>query len=66
MRTDHFLFHVLGVTSGSRVKILHSKRVSLSPRFLLLCDDFDIILTSCFKSRCSISYFVLHRLFSTI
>ena len=31
MQTQHDLFHVLGVTTESRVKFLHSKGISLCP-----------------------------------
>ena len=32
MRTEHYLFRVLGVTSEIRVKLVDSKVISLSPR----------------------------------
>ena len=34
MRTEHYLFHVLEVTSESRVKFVDSKGISLSPWYL--------------------------------
>ena len=32
MRTEHFLFHVIGITSKSRVKFVQGKGISLYPR----------------------------------
>ena len=36
MRTEHYLFHVQGVTPESRVKYVHGKGISLNPQYLLL------------------------------
>ena len=31
MRTEHYLFHVLGITSASLVKIVDSKEITFRP-----------------------------------
>ena len=36
MRTEHYLFHVLGVTSKSRMKFVDSKEISLKGWILQL------------------------------
>ena len=70
MRTEHYLFHVPGVTSESRMKIVDSKGIALSPsvacHWPFYGDDFVVILTLCFWSRCSMWYFVLPSLLFTI
>ena len=37
MRTEHFLFHVIGITPKSMVKFVQSNGISLS---ILFCDIF--------------------------
>ena len=44
MRTEHYLFHVLEVTSESRVKFVDSKEISLSPRWLATDRSKEVIL----------------------
>ena len=65
----HYLFHILGGSSESRVKSVDSKGISLIPRWLATDRSkaviLDVILTSCFWSRCFISYFVLPSMWFT-
>ena len=44
MRTEHYLFHVLGVTSKSRVKFVDSKRISADQRLCFRYTDSTIPL----------------------
>ena len=43
MRTEHYLFHVLRITSESMVKFVDLKRISLSPR-LLATDHYKAVI----------------------
>ena len=53
MRTEHFLFHVIEITSKSRVMFMHSKGISLSPApvacyWPISGCDLDVILSLCY------------------
>ena len=69
MRTEHYLFNVLEVTSESRVKFVDSKEISLNSWYLNTDrskgGDFDVILTLCFLSGC-LMYFVLSSMLFSI
>ena len=66
MRTEHYLLHILGVSSQSRVKFVDSKGIPLSPRKFATDRSRAVILIKfllyVIRSRCSVSHFLVPSL----